>query len=147
MSTMLAVDDEPDILQALAAYLEATVPGLRVITAPSGQAGLEELAKHVPDIVLSDYKMPGMTGLDFLARVAKAHPGIPCLMMTAYADSDLAMRAVHEAHVKQFLTKPVEPARLAAAVKELLGQTGKAPPLGSPPPGKAGPSPSAAPPP
>jgi DNA-binding NtrC family response regulator len=121
MSTMLAVDDEPDILQALAAYLEATVPGLRVLTASSGPAGLEELAKGAPDIVLSDYRMPGMSGLEFLSQVAQRHPEVPCLLMTAYADSELAMRAVHEAHVRQFLTKPVDPTKLSAVVKELLG--------------------------
>jgi two-component system NtrC family sensor kinase len=122
MSTMLAVDDEPDILQALAAYLEATVPGLRVVTAASGAEGLEELRRMTPDLVLSDYKMPGMTGLEFLSRVAREMPQVPCLMMTAYADSELAMRAVHEAHVRQFLTKPVDPQRLCAVVKEILGQ-------------------------
>jgi DNA-binding NtrC family response regulator len=122
MSTMLAVDDEPDILQALAAYLEATVPGLRVVTASSGPAGLEELAKGAPDIVLSDYRMPGMSGLEFLSQVAQRHPEVPCLLMTAYADSELAMRAVHEAHVRQFLTKPVDPTRLSTVVKELLAQ-------------------------
>ncbi|MEA3203291.1 MAG: adenylate cyclase, partial [Thermoplasmata archaeon] len=122
MSTMLAVDDEPDILQALAAYLEATVPGLRVVTAASGPEALAEIEKGKPDIVLSDYKMPGMTGLELLARVARVHPDVPCLMMTAYADSELAMRAVHEARVRQFLTKPVDPQRLAAVVRELLGQ-------------------------
>jgi thioredoxin reductase (NADPH) len=121
MSTMLAVDDEPDILQALAAYLEATVPGLRVVTAASGPEALEHLARGRPDLVLSDYKMPGMTGLELLSQVARLHPEVPCLLMTAYADSELAMRAVHEARVRQFLTKPVDPKRLSAVVKELLG--------------------------
>ncbi|HEX2066655.1 MAG TPA: response regulator [Candidatus Thermoplasmatota archaeon] len=120
MPTMLAVDDEPDILQALAAFLEATVPGLQVVTVSSGPAALETLAQGRPDIILSDYKMPGMSGIELLAEVARRHPGLPCLLMTAYADTELAMRAVHEAHVRQFLTKPVDPQRLAAVVKGLL---------------------------
>lgn len=122
MSTMLAVDDEPDILQAIAAYLEATVPGLKVVTAASGAAALEQLEQDVPDIVLSDYKMPGMSGLDLLAQVAKRHPRVPLLLMTAYADAGLAMRALHEARVRQFFTKPVDPQRLLAVVKELLAE-------------------------
>ncbi|HUR62726.1 MAG TPA: response regulator [Candidatus Thermoplasmatota archaeon] len=121
MARMLAVDDEPDILQALAAYLEATVPGLEVVTASSGAAAMEALEGMTPDIVLSDYKMPGMTGLELLTRIAKKDPRIPCLMMTAYADSDLAMRAVHDAHVRQFLTKPVDPGQLSRIVREILG--------------------------
>jgi thioredoxin reductase (NADPH) len=64
--------------------------------------------------------MPGMSGLEFLTEVARQLPEVPCLMMTAYADAELAMRAVHEARVRQFLTKPVDPQRLAAVVRELL---------------------------
>jgi DNA-binding NtrC family response regulator len=128
MSTLLAVDDEPDILQALAAYLEATVPGLRVVTAGSGAAALEALESEVPDIVLSDYKMPGMSGLELLAQVSHRFPRIPLLLMTAYADAGLAMRAVHEARVRQFFTKPVDPMRLSSVVRELLGVPPDAPP-------------------
>jgi DNA-binding NtrC family response regulator len=120
MPTVLAVDDEEDILHTLAQYLEEALPGVRVETAGSGAAGLARLERGAVDLVISDYRMPGMDGLAFLRHVRERAPGLPRILMTAYPDAELAVQAINLAHIDRFLVKPVEPDQLAAAVEELL---------------------------
>ncbi|MCA1811798.1 MAG: response regulator, partial [Halobacteriales archaeon] len=81
--TMLAVDDEPDILEGFAMLLEENLR-VHVVTATSGAEGLKIL-EHTPvDLVISDYRMPGMDGCAFLERAHRLAPGVPLVMVTAY---------------------------------------------------------------
>lgn len=116
---VLIVDDEDDILVALKTFLEGAL-GLEVVAVPSGAAGLEELAKRPVDLIVSDYRMPGMDGMEFLRRAAQAAPGAPRVLLTAFPDMQLAITALNEARISRFLTKPVEPEKLAAILEELL---------------------------
>ena len=116
---ILVVDDEHDILTALGAFLEGAL-GVEVVRAESGKAALAALGKQPVDLVISDFRMPQMNGLEFLQQVQAKYPGIPRVMLTAFPDMELAIRALNETHIEQFLTKPVDPERLAAVAQKIL---------------------------
>ena len=118
-SRVLVVDDEPDILEAIRAFLQGSL-GVDVVTADSGAAALEALRKTPVDLVLSDYRMPGMDGLAFLRQAEELLPDVPRVLMTAFPDMQLAISAVNEASVSRFLTKPVDPSDLGDLVSGLL---------------------------
>ena len=117
---LLLVDDESDILLAAKAYLSGALP-IDVLTATSGPAALDLLRGGArPDLIVSDFRMPGMDGLIFLGEAGKLLPDRPRVLMTAYPDMQLAIKALNEARIARFLTKPIDPARLEAEVRELL---------------------------
>lgn len=131
---ILCVDDEPSVLEGLALQLRRLYD---VRTATSPKAALEELSRSGPfQAVLSDMRMPGGSGADFLAQVRARWPGTIRLLLTGQADVESAIEAVNEGQVFRFLTKPcpptalkaafeaaVEQRRLVTAEKELIGKT------------------------
>jgi len=117
---MLVVDDEPDILTTVKAYLERSLPDVQVLTAPSGPEALTLLEQEPVDLVMADYRMPGMDGLELLTRIRTRHPGVLRFMFTAYPDVELAMRAANEGKVLRFFTKPLEPAQVRDTIIEVL---------------------------
>lgn len=120
---LLFVDDEVDILASFKDFLESNIPGLTVVTADSGAAALPVLqAQHV-DLIISDYKMPGMDGITFLKRAEQTRPNTPKVLLTAFPKLDLAIEAINEVAVDKFLTKPIPPDRLLDVVKGLLFPT------------------------
>jgi two-component system NtrC family sensor kinase len=118
---VLVVDDEVDIREAMQALLQ-DVMGLEVLLAGSGRQGLDivETAGEDLRIIISDYRMPEMDGLEFLAKAQEIRPEIARVLVTAYADTTLAVRAVNEARIARFLPKPIEPAQIETLVKEIL---------------------------
>jgi response regulator RpfG family c-di-GMP phosphodiesterase len=118
--TILLVDDEPDILESLAALLERAQQGIRVRTASSGAAALDVLRSETVDLILTDDKMPGMNGLEFLEEAAHIAPGTPRILITAFPDLDVAIRAINEAGIENFVTKPFESAVVLEHVRVAL---------------------------
>lgn len=117
---ILVVDDEPDILGSFKQLLEMSMPNVRVIIATSGRTGIEILEKERVDLVMSDFKMPGMDGLEFLVQARRIRPGLPRVMFTAFADEELARRAISEAVVNEFMSKNVDPDDMVHKVEALL---------------------------
>jgi CheY-like chemotaxis protein len=134
---LLLVDDEPDILTSIKSLLESSIGSLKVITAPSGRIGLELLERERVDLIVSDFKMPGMDGIEFLYQCRRHHPSIPRVMLTAFGNEDLARRAVVDAFVGSFLSKGADPEQLVSGVSQLLDyhpSSTPPPPLPSPAP-------------
>ncbi len=118
--TILVVDDEPDILQSFKDLLEQALPGIRVATARSGTEGLDQLAERSVDLVMSDFRMPGMNGIEFLVEARLRYPTLPRIMFTAFDDEHLARQAETDAVVDGFLSKNVGPAEMIRTVAALL---------------------------
>src|SRR6266516_4093689 len=92
--SILVVDDELGILDVLRILLKGE--GFDVVTAQGGKAGLEALKAAAPDIVLTDIKMPGVSGTDILAAVREQDPETPVILMTAQASLQSAIQAVNQ---------------------------------------------------
>ena len=101
--TILAIDDEPGFLQTLEEFLRHR--HCEVVTARSGEEGLEKLARHHARLVLLDLKMPGMDGLVALRKMKKLQPQLPVIMMTGEEDESLMGQALALGAV-EYLVKP-----------------------------------------
>jgi DNA-binding NtrC family response regulator len=120
-SRILVVDDEVDILSSVRTFLEEDL-GVEVVAAFSGEQGLAALRDGDIDVVMSDYRMPVMDGLEFLRQAKAMAPDVPRVLLTAYPDIQLAADALNQARISQFLSKPVQPRRLAEVMKALVGE-------------------------
>ncbi|WP_437693749.1 ATP-binding protein [Sorangium sp. So ce176] len=116
---LLIVDDERETLKALRRELRRDYDVLVAESAEQGYAVLRERPIHV---VLSDQRMPGMTGTEFYARVKAEFPDTVRLLMTAYADTNAAIQAINEGGVYRFIPKPWDPAGLAGILKDAFSQ-------------------------
>ena len=111
---VLVVDDESGILDTLRILLRNE--GFSVVTALGGRAGLEQLAAQAPDIVLTDVRMPSVTGLDVLAAVRTQSVETPVVLMTAQATLQSAIQAVNEGAF-YYLQKPFRNDELVAILR------------------------------
>ncbi|HET6405966.1 MAG TPA: response regulator [Candidatus Thermoplasmatota archaeon] len=117
---ILVVEDEDDIRELLAELLASSLENCTVEARPDAQAALRSIAQTPPDIIVTDYKMPGMNGLDFLMHVRLQQPNVPAILITAFPDLDIAIRAINEARVQSFLQKPIEPQQVVRVVGGIL---------------------------
>jgi DNA-binding NtrC family response regulator len=93
--------------------------GYAVVRAETGAAALTEIDKIAPDLVLLDYLMPGMNGIEVLQTIRKTQNDLPIVMITAYGTIDLAVEAI-KAGADDFITKPFDPEHLALVVRKNL---------------------------
>lgn len=115
---ILVVDDEKLVLNAIKRTLRSE--NYTTLTAQSGDEGLMLLENHDVELVVSDYNMPGMSGLDFLKRVKKDYPHILTIMLTGHAEIEIAINAINEAGVYKFILKPWEDADLKITIRRAL---------------------------
>ena len=108
---VLLVDDEADIRDSLKMLLEASVDNIDVDTAESGMVALDMLARKSVDLIITDYKMPGMNGLQLARELRIKHPGLPVILYTGFNEG-LSPGDIEEAGVRALVTKPIDPHQL-----------------------------------
>jgi thioredoxin reductase (NADPH) len=127
--TILAVDDDPAVSRAITRDLRARYGAdYRVISASSGAEALAVLAElalrdRSVAMVASDQRMPQMTGVELLQEVRRSSPDAKLLLLTAYADTDVAIRAINDIGLDYYMLKPWDPPeeRMYPVVDDLLG--------------------------
>jgi thioredoxin reductase (NADPH) len=127
-TTILAVDDDPQVVRAIVRDLRSRYgQDHRVVRATSGVEALDVLAELMlrgrpVALVVSDQRMPGMTGIEMMARVRETSPETRLLLLTAYADTDVAIRAINDIGLDYYMVKPWEPpeTQLYPVVDDLL---------------------------
>lgn len=118
--SILLVDDEPNVLSALKRQLRS---GFDVHTETDPEMALIELGQRKSfAVIVSDYRMPQMNGIEFLKRVKEICPETTRMILTGYADLENAISAVNDGHVFRFLTKPCDNAVLIENIKEAVNQ-------------------------
>lgn len=112
---ILLVDDESEILFSLQLLLRRE---FEVYTAEGGAAGLEVLRQHPVHVIISDQRMPQMTGVEFLRRARELRPEAMRIMLTGYADIKAVIDAVNQCRIYHYLTKPCDPDDLRAVLQQ-----------------------------
>ncbi|MGD0445714.1 MAG: FAD-dependent oxidoreductase [Edaphobacter sp.] len=126
---LLAIDDDTSVLEAVVQDLRRHYgQDYRIVRAASGAAALDicrqlQERKDTVALFLSDQRMPGMTGVDFLQQALTIYPNAKRVLLTAYADTEAAIRAINSAKIHYYLNKPWDPPeeKLYPVLDDLLG--------------------------
>jgi len=117
VKTILVADDESHILSVVSLKLRNA--GFRVLTAQDGQEALEMALHERPDLLITDYQMPLLSGLELCQRLRQQHAAVPTIMLTARGYS-LEPQETAQNGILRILSKPFSPRHLLATVQELL---------------------------
>ena len=115
---ILIVDDDPGQRSLLDSFLQSQ--GFETVTVDSGERALETLRAGPFDMMISDVRMPGLSGLETLRRARQEHATLPVLLVTAYADIRDAVGAMRDGAVN-YLAKPIDLDELLASVQQATG--------------------------
>ncbi len=118
MTTILLVDDETNILKSLKRALHSS--GWEILTYSHPDQALEALSFTQVDLVISDYRMPEMTGVAFLSEFRKQHPDTVRLILSGQADIGGLLGAINSAEVFRFITKPWNDDELRITIEQAL---------------------------
>ena len=127
---IVTVDDDPSVSRAVARDLRRRYgEANRIVRAESGEQALDALRQmklrgDQVAVLLADYRMPGLTGIEFLERAMDIYPGARRALLTAYADTNAAIEAINSARVHYFLLKPWDPPdqNLYPALDDMLNE-------------------------
>ena len=118
---VLLVDDEPPVLSALVRALRPLrAPGLQVEACADPVRAVARLQDTAFDVIVSDYRMPGMSGLDFLARAADLQPQAVRMILSASTDAEVIVAAVNRVGLHRYLLKPWDDAAWRQEVRGAL---------------------------
>ena len=115
MRSLLIIDDEPEMVKSLRRLFRKDCA---VYTAESGEDGLRLISEQPVQVIITDQRMPGMTGTEFLGRVKLEHPDAIRLILTGYSDIEAVIDAINRGNVFRYVTKPWNPTELQTIVDE-----------------------------
>lgn len=115
---ILVVDDEKDVREGLASLL--VMEGYEVTTAENGAAAIERAKLRRFDLILTDLRMPGMSGVETLTGLKQLHPDVPVLVVTGYASDETAERCMREG-AYGYVMKPFDLDQLLRLIPEAIG--------------------------
>lgn len=118
LGKVLVVDDDPDVVDSLRAVLHREP--FEILAADSAENARGVLAREPVGAIVIDERLPGKSGSEFLEEVAREYPDVPRIMLTGYADLDLALRSINNGEVFKFLQKPCRADELATTIRQAL---------------------------
>jgi CheY-like chemotaxis protein len=114
---VLYVDDEPENLRVFDLTFKRE---FEIVTASSGEEAIEKLHSHPIAVILSDHRMPGMSGVEFLTRAHDVDPKSLRILVTAYGDADTLREAVNHGSIYKFVPKPWQPDEMRMTVRRAI---------------------------
>jgi response regulator RpfG family c-di-GMP phosphodiesterase len=111
---LLVVDDEQDVCDSVHDLLRREY---RVLKARNAQEGYKVLQENEVHIIMTDQRMPSITGVEMLTNIRVRHPKAVRMLFTGYADLEAVIAAINQGHVFQFVKKPWQPEELEGAVR------------------------------
>jgi len=108
--TVMLVDDEENVINSLRRVLRKE--GYQILGYTDAHKALEALKSSEVDVIISDQRMPGMSGMDFLIQTKKLYPSTIRILLTGYSDMTVAIAAINEGKLYRFLTKPWDDSEL-----------------------------------
>ncbi|GAB5441237.1 MAG: hypothetical protein Fues2KO_15860 [Fuerstiella sp.] len=112
---VLIVDDEPDVLFSLKGLLRRE---FTLHTAESGEEALQILKEHPVHVIMTDQRMPGMSGVELMQQVRESFPEAIRIVFTGYADIKAVVKAINSGGLFRYITKPWDPDELIETLKE-----------------------------
>ena len=117
--TLLVVDDEQDVCDSVHDLLRREFKVLRARSAAEGAKLMQENEVH---IIMTDQRMPQISGVEFLNKMRLGHPRAVRMLFTGYADIEAIIAAINQGHIYKFLRKPWQPEELEDAVREAAAE-------------------------
>jgi DNA-binding NtrC family response regulator len=119
LKRILLIDDEAALAEIVKLNLELS-GDYSVTLAESGESGLREIEREAFDLVITDFKLPGMSGVDVLRRLKEEHPELPVVLFSVYHDDPSAVPAHARALADGLLGKPIDHEAMDGLVRRLL---------------------------
>jgi DNA-binding NtrC family response regulator len=120
--TIVIVDDDTDVLLALSDALGAAIPEAQIFPAESAEAALDFIRGHHADLVISDYRMPRLSGVELADILKQTRKPPATILMTGHPSTGLAYRALNEHDFAAIFAKPFDPAVMAATAIRILSK-------------------------
>jgi response regulator RpfG family c-di-GMP phosphodiesterase len=119
---ILIVDDEPEILESMRDLFAEWSGQVEVVTTSSPAQALAMLRRDPADVLIADYRMPEMNGLELLTYARHMRPGTARILFTAYPSLEVSALSIEEADVRKFTIKPLDPVQFMADVAAILSE-------------------------
>ncbi len=116
---ILIVDDEKSVRDLIAKLLQKS--GFQTHIAEDGLDAMSAIEENLPDLIITDFKMPRMDGIEFLARIWETYPNMPVIFMSAYYNFPEDLAPIHQGQT-HFLPKPIDCEKLVQLCQKLLTQ-------------------------